>query len=319
MTEEIPMRSAPCFTPRRVAAWIVLALLIAGPFAAGSARAAVGEAGFAFLKIGVGARAMGLGSAFVAVADDPTALHWNPAGLAAGRNGITLTAMHNEWIEDFRQEFVAVSGPVGPGALGASFTGFYTSELERRDETGVLTGHFGFNDIAANVGYGLTVATGLDAGASVRYIREMIADEDATSIAFDLGGRYTLRDTGLSLGAAVQNLGGDATFVSEGFPLPRTVRAGAAYRRAIPSAQGTVLLSTEYRSARGEDSRFHVGGEFAYREWLALRAGMKFGYDEQDVSFGLGLARGPIHFDYAILPVGANLGTSHFFSVSANL
>ncbi|HSQ60718.1 MAG TPA: PorV/PorQ family protein [Acidobacteriota bacterium] len=313
------MRSVQRFAPRRLAAWSFAALSVASLLVAGGARAAVGEAGFAFLKIGVGARAMGLGSAYVAVADDPSALHWNPAGLASGKDGIRLTAMHNEWIEDFRQEYAAVSGPVGPGTLGASFNGFYTSELERRDETGVLTGHFGFNDIAATLGYGATVAEGIDAGASIRYIREMIADEDATSVAFDLGGRYRLRDTGLSFGAAVQNLGGEATFVSEGFPLPRTIRAGVAYKRAIASAQSTALLTTEYRSARGDDGRFHVGGEFGYREWLALRAGMKFGYDEQDVSFGLGVARGPIRFDYAILPVGANLGTSHFFSLSADL
>jgi hypothetical protein len=175
--------------PRRLAGGFSLALLLAAGLGAAPARADVGEAGFAFLKVGVGARAMGLGSAYVAVADDPTALYWNPAGLAAAHKGIALTAMHNEWIEDFRQEYAAVSGPIGPGTAGASFTGFYTSELERRDDTGVLLGHFGFNDIAATLGYGATVARGFDAGASVRYIREMIDSEDATSVAVALGGR----------------------------------------------------------------------------------------------------------------------------------
>jgi hypothetical protein len=83
--------------------------------------------------------------------------------------------------------------------------------------------------------------------------------------------------------------------------------------------QGTGTLSTEFRKARGEDGRFHVGGEYAYHDWLALRAGAKFGYDEQDVSFGLGIVRGKISFDYALLPVGANLGSSHLFSLSARL
>ncbi|HPT47104.1 MAG TPA: UPF0164 family protein, partial [Candidatus Rifleibacterium sp.] len=40
-----------------------------------------GQAG-AYLKMGVGARALGMGSAFTAVADDSTASFWNPAGLA---------------------------------------------------------------------------------------------------------------------------------------------------------------------------------------------------------------------------------------------
>lgn len=303
--------------PLRIGA--LLALVALGLAAAPRAQAATGEAGFAFLKIGVGARAMGMGSAFVAVADDPTALHWNPAGLASGHEGIRLTAMHNEWLDDFRQEYAAVSGPLGVGTFGASFTGFYTSELERRDETGVLTGHFGFNDIAATLGYGVNVAPGAAAGLSVRYIREMIADESASSIAFDLGGRYAVGASGLSLGAAVQNVGGQAKFVAESFPLPLTIRGGAAYRREIKAVQGTGLISTEFRKARGEESRFHLGGEYAYHDWLAFRTGAKFGYDNQDLSFGLGITRGAIAFDYALLPIGANLGSSHLFSISAKL
>jgi len=302
----------------RIGAALGLAALLSCD--AGRALASTGEAGFAFLKIGVGARAMGLGSAYVALADDPTALHWNPAGLASSREGVNVTAMHNEWIADFRQEYAAATVPAGPGTLGASFTGFYMAdELERRDETGTLTGHFGYNDVAVTLGYGMPVAKGADAGLSVRYIRELIADESATSIAFDFGGRYKVSDTGLSLGAAVQNVGGDAKFVAESFPIPLTTRLGAAYSHSIASLQGTGLLTTEYRKALGEDGRFHLGGEFAYHEWLALRAGAKFGYDDQDVSFGLGIAHKNIKFDYALLPIGANLGSTHIFSISAKL
>jgi imidazoleglycerol phosphate dehydratase HisB len=311
-----PNRSIALTLPISVGAALALAALVS--LGAGRALASTGEAGFAFLKIGVGARAMGLGSAYVAVADDPTALYWNPAGLAASHEGVNVTAMHNEWIADFRQEYAAATVPAGPGTLGASFTGFYMAdELERRDDTGTLTGHFGFNDVAATVGYGLKVAKGADAGLAVRYVREMIAEESATSFAFDFGGRYKLSDTGLSLGAAVQNVGGDAKFVAESFPIPLTTRLGAAYTHAITSLQGTALLTTEYRKALGEDGRFHLGGEFAYHDWLALRAGAKFGYDNQDVSFGLGITHKNIKFDYALLPIGANLGSSNLFSIGA--
>ena len=40
-----------------------------------------------FLRIGIGARALAMGGAFVAVADDPTAAYWNVAGLAAEVRG----------------------------------------------------------------------------------------------------------------------------------------------------------------------------------------------------------------------------------------
>ena len=77
-------------------AGLTLALaLVATAVAPTAAFAATGETGFAFLKLGVGARAMGMGSAYVAIADDPTALYWNPAGLASVTK-TQVTAMHNE-------------------------------------------------------------------------------------------------------------------------------------------------------------------------------------------------------------------------------
>src|SRR5512139_3372456 len=88
---------------------LVLLALVLG--AVLPARAlAVGEAGFAFLKVGVGARAMGMGSAYVAEAGDPTAVYWNPAGLG-GLDRTQITFMHSEWIQDFRQDFAAVAAP----------------------------------------------------------------------------------------------------------------------------------------------------------------------------------------------------------------
>lgn len=57
------------------ALWLVLALA--------SSSYAVSEAGVLFLRIAPGARAAGMGEAFVAIADDATATHWNPAGLGS--------------------------------------------------------------------------------------------------------------------------------------------------------------------------------------------------------------------------------------------
>jgi uncharacterized protein UPF0164 len=309
--EENSMRCAKLVTNLNVVLLLTLGLP-AGAFAA------AGETGFAFLKLGVGARPMGMGSAYVALADDPTAIHWNPAGLASVE-GTQLTAMHNEWIQDFRQEFAAVAFPLLRGSVGVAFSGFYTSEFEKRDDTGVLIGHFGFNDLSASAAYARRFSPRATAGLAVKYVREMIDAETATSVAFDAGARYALPSAGLSFGGAVQNVGGDATFVSEAFPLPRTLRAGVAWTRALSAWQGRGTLSGEVRQAKGEDARLHLGGEFDYREQLALRAGVKFGYDDETMSFGLGVKRGRFGLDYALVPLTSDLGTTHFVSVTARL
>lgn len=309
--EEKPMRRLP--------ASIVLALALLGlTLQAPLAHAAAGEAGFAFLKLGIGARPMGMGSAYVALADDPTALYWNPAGLAAVE-GAQVTVMHNEWIQDFRQEFAGVTRAFSKGTAGFGVSGFYTSEFEKRDDVGNLIGHFGFNDFAVTGAFAHRFPHQARAGVAVKFIREMIDQETASAVAFDLGAQMGLGGSGVTLGAAVQNLGGDAKFISESFPLPRTLRAGAAFSHAIPSMTGKGTLSAEVRKARGDDSHVHVGGEFEYKERVALRAGAKFGYDDEKMSFGLGLIQHRFHFDYALVPLSSNLGTTHFVSISARL
>ena len=301
--------------------WISFAVslaLIGTVVAPPRAQAATGQAGFAFLKLGIGARPMGMGSAYVALADDPTAVYWNPAGLA-GAEGAQVAIMHNEWIQDFRQEFAAVSRSFSSGTAALGISGFYTSEFEKRDDVGNLIGHFGFNDFAFTGAYGHRLTQNAAGGVAVKLIREMIDQETATAVAFDLGGRYRVGASGLTVAAAVQNLGGDAKFISETFPLPMTIRGGAALSRAIPSLQGKGTLSAELRKSRGDDSRFHVGGELVVKEYVALRAGAKFGYDSESLSFGLGLIRSRFHFDYALVPLSSNLGTSHFISLTARL
>ena len=73
------------------------------------------------------------------------------------------------------------------------------------------------------------------------------------------------------------------------------------------------------RNARGDGTRTHVGGEFEYRERVALRAGAKFGYDDESMSFGVGLIQHRFRFDYALVPFSSNLGTTHFVSLNARL
>src|SRR5437016_158316 len=55
-----------------------------------------GTSSATFLRIGVGARAEGMGETFVAVANDPSAIYWNPAGLASLQR-TEIAESHVEW------------------------------------------------------------------------------------------------------------------------------------------------------------------------------------------------------------------------------
>jgi len=76
-----------------------------------------GTTAASFLKIGVGARAAAMGDAFTALADDPTALYWNPAALIKLKER-QLSATYNVWFAEINQGYVGVGFPLSRGVLG---------------------------------------------------------------------------------------------------------------------------------------------------------------------------------------------------------
>jgi len=308
------MRPAPRTSVLSIVAAVVLAaLLFTSP-----AFAKDDVTGLAFLKIGVGARATAMGSAQVAAVGDATSLYWNPAGLALV-NGWDFHVSHNEWLQDIREEYLGVAKRWGNHGFGAAFSGLYMNELDEYDEAGNLLGHFGFYDVAATVGWGMSVKPGVFVGAAGKYLLEQIDDNTATGFAFDVGGRYDTAVKGLSLGAGVYNVGPEMKFVSEKFSIPLTVRGGAAYALPLEQWQSSVLLAADVVSYKGEDVKVHAGAEYTYREMVSVGVGYKFNYDVEGLSAGAGFHKGPLSLNYAYSMIDSDLGDAHRVSLSYRL
>ena len=110
---------------RKCVLGLALAALAIGP---ADASRKSGLTGAAFLKIGVGARAAGLGSAYTTAAGDATQLFWNPAGVALDR-GMQATINHNQWIADLDHLAIGVTkkfgslGTIGIGVVSLGISG----------------------------------------------------------------------------------------------------------------------------------------------------------------------------------------------------
>ena len=73
----------------------------------GSSLNKTGTTAAQFLKIGVGPRAIGMGGAYTALADDINAMYWNPAGLSR-MNSKEAFFNHVDWIMDVKMENAGV-------------------------------------------------------------------------------------------------------------------------------------------------------------------------------------------------------------------
>ncbi|MBN1999485.1 PorV/PorQ family protein [candidate division KSB1 bacterium] len=208
---------------------------------------AVSEAAVLFLMISPGARAAGMGEAFVALADDATAVFWNPAGLAF-QQGRELTLMHANWLPQFDSdlfyEFGAYRHPVeGIGTFGANITFLNLGKqyITGEDSPEIL-GEFSSYEFALSGTYGTLISENWSVGVGLRYIRSNLSDVGAgaekgegkaNAFGFDVATLYKVPMLPqLSFGLNLSNMGPKITYIdaAQADPLPTNLKVGFAYK-----------------------------------------------------------------------------------------
>ena len=296
----------------------ILVAALAAAQVAGAADA--GSSAAAFLKIGVGARAVGMGEAQAAAAEGPEALYWNPAGLAVdSRRAVSFT--HNEWLDDVRYEYLGISYPLfNLGTVGFSAGRVGMGKLVGRDEEGNYTGDFGASDMALSLGYGRRFFNFLAVGAAAEYISSKIENESASAFAGSLGVVADLPLPGLAAGVSASNIGGELKFIDEGDPLPLAVRGGVAYMLPFGGETNELMVAVDgVKFNDRDDVMVNTGVEYWFMKTIAARAGYKGNYDEDGLTGGLGFRYSPaanlgLLADYAYADMGV-FGATHRITV----
>ena len=316
----------------------LLMLVLSSTLLAGKSK--VGTTAYPFLKIGVGAKALSMGGAFVGLANDESAIYYNPAGLV-GMQTKALSASYMNYIADIQSGSVMFVMPKGTteteegqysydeedeptiydskSALAFAITYLSYGTIDETNSSGQVIGDFSGSDMAFTLGYANKIAKQLSVGANVKFIYQKIDEFSSQGIAADLGLLYRLKDGRTNLGLSASNLGVQLSGLSEEHkdPLPILVRAGLSHRlREIP-----ITVSGEGVMPTDNDLYGAIGLEFQPdRIPLAVRAGYSsFGSNyktdgDKDntagFSFGAGFAFPKISIDYAFLPY-ADLGSLH--------
>ncbi|MCX6136613.1 MAG: PorV/PorQ family protein, partial [Ignavibacteriales bacterium] len=255
-----------------------------------------------FLTIGQGARALSMGSAFVAVADDQSAMYWNPAGIAAlPGNGFLFD--HTQWIAGIQYNYLGATISIGNyGVVGLNYTSSNIADMtvttvDSPEGTGEV---FGVTNAVFGVSYALKLTDKFSIGFNPKMVYQKIWKMTATALAVDMGVKYETPFKGITLGMAITNFGekmrldGNSTLVlydpdpnttgnngripanyqTDRWALPLNFKVGIAYR-AIETETHVLILAVDASHPSDNFESVDLGGEYVFNDFFALRGGYK--------------------------------------------
>ena len=280
--------------------------IIAVLLGATSSALAQGEAGAQFLDIGIGAKASAMSKAFTAIADDPSAIYWNPAGMTQF-NSLEIMVSQNFWLLEMNSQFGGIVVPTNMGMIGAAIIYSSAGEIPQYEDF-EYKGDYSAYDLEGILAYAKDIGPRFSIGGAFKLITQKIEEESAGGFALDLGLLSKIDQAGkLKAGFTVQNMGGSVKFIDQEDPLPLNIRGGVSYR------MGAFTLAGDLTKPKDDDICSSVGGEYLFNKMLAIRTG----YDTSNsFSLGMGIELHKIGFGYAFVPYN-DIGDSHRITVSS--
>ncbi|HOX26744.1 MAG TPA: PorV/PorQ family protein [Candidatus Krumholzibacteria bacterium] len=291
---------------------LLMAILLALPGAAFSEQfAKVGTFGGQFLKIGVSARAAGMGSAYTGVADDANSVFWNPGGLVnVVTNEVALN--HVEWPADIKlTSLVLATNPRSiPGTIALSARSLWLDPMPVRTayEPDGNGQHFDAGAETFGLSYARFFTDKFSAGFTLNYVHEGLAETAVNTLGFDFGIMYRIGVQDLQLGMVIQNLGGKMTFDETESKMPTTFKVGASFV-PVRTDHHKILFASEFSHPSDNKERANLGGEYTLNDTFHGRLGYHVNYDTEGLAFGFGAAlrsgkTNKLQLDYAAVDMG---------------
>ena len=259
-----------------------------------------------FLKIGVGARASGMGETAVGISDDVNSIYWNPAGLGTLTDK-EVSFLYTKWLDDMSYQYFLGAYPVKlknfpTQTIGVAAYNLSYGNIQGADYEGAKTEKIKANDLAFCLSDGFAIAENLYTGLSVKYISEALDTKKATAIAGDAGIFYKsdLLGGDMGFGLSARNFGQGLKFVSEEYPLPMNIAFGTSYKKNLFGLEDPLTIAVDVNKPSDNKLYFNAGAEYWILNLVGVRVGYKTGQDiGLGLRAGLGLKMNIFQFDFA--------------------
>lgn len=287
------------------------------------AQSKVGTTAAQFLGISVGARAIGMGSAYVAMNQDVTSLYWNPGAIVQA-NTSEFVFTNSDWLVGTKfRWFGFMMNFDGDNAVGINLTQLdYGEEDINTVASPEGTGEqWSAKDLAVSLSYCRRLTDRFSIGGSVKYVSQTIWNESASGVTFDAGLLFVTDFNNMRIGMSMSNFGGDMTLSgrdllqrvdidpthsgsnktlvgnlkTDPWPMPLLFRVGVAMD-VVKNDEMSATVAIDALRPNDNTESVNVGAELGWRNMLFVRGGYKsliarepaFNKDTQQEGLSLG-------------------------------
>lgn len=276
-------------------------------------HSAAGEYGYKFLNIPVSPVSIALAGRGIHYEANQAAWLWQPAaGSAYSRK--SFSASHSAWIGDTAYTALAYSYAKRNSHFGLALINLDYGELEKRDETGTLIGHYNPADINIRGNYARRLSPNLYLGMNLGVIYEKLDTASSLGLSTDLGSTWLppVRDSKLSV--ALRNLGISNKTDAENISFPLSMDLDLY--KGLDLGNQHLGFEASLVKALDEDILMTLSTELALLDIVSLRAGYKFNTDAEGLSAGLGIRISRFAVDYGFAEFNEGLDDIHSFGLS---
>jgi len=269
----------------------------------------VGQTGLQFLKVDVGARAAGMGGAYLMIGQDATAMFYNAAGIAMVPQFDAFVSQ-TQWIADITYNSAGAVytfeniGSFGINIVYADYGDVIGTRVANNEKGFEEIGNIESSAYAVGLTYARMLTEKFTIGGSIKTAHQNLGtnlysdgvsqENKVSGLSFDFGtifypGFYP----SFRLGMSVRNFSAQFKYEEESFQLPLQFLIGFAFDvlDIAGDHNNSLLFSFDYSHPRDYTPRVHFGAEYLFMGMFALRAGYKLNYDVEGASGGIGFVK----------------------------